>query len=891
MLFRLLCLLAAFPLAEAGARTVVANYANDFNPSGAPAAGWNYLWNAPAGWAVGTTGDQASGFIGSPLDYRAMVLFGSSYYADGDSTGGNNAPSGFLRLSATGGHPGPAAGVTNKRARYAIAAFTVATGGHYAIEESSISLSNAGSDGVEVLVLPGKSEAVFRTMASPAAAASFDTEIGYLDAGQTIYVAFGPGTTASNDAFLMNFSVVRYERLSFRDQLFNGIASGTSTITILPGRYYANPTSAYATVSNFNPPNHVTIAASGVELISQSPNQSLAFVNCSNITVQGLRIDYNPQLYRQGTVESVSSNTFRLRLHEGYPQTLTPAATSGIIYEPASLRMKQLTDTFYPTAVTQVEPGLYTITTASPLANLTAGDYASLTEPINIPHAIYLEGCRDMRLEDIEIHGSPSFGLLSRGALRVELENVSVKPGSTPLRAAVPRLLSSNADGLHFKHSIGGIRVNNCRLAYNGDDSIVLTSSYHPIIGKTRADVITVSTKARQEVPAAGDSLYLYNPETGTRESATIQSVVKVANMTEEEIRALIALIFPRVRLTDSTFEQAYILTLDTPVTAPVGGWVADRGGDSSGFEVSNCTVENTRARGILIKASNGAVRNNFISNTLLAGIQLRPEAEIWMEGDFAHNVTIQKNELRRCAIGRSNANAPLNVTSEKFENWTPGSGHSNLTIIGNTFFDSPGASIYVQYADDVKIRSNRFTTTHNVLGQSPRFASVIQLQNVNNVEILGLNTAMAINQTNANMNALIGSGAKVTGLSINAGILVSSDQDLLPDVWETRYFGSATGADADSDPDGDGRTSYLEYLTGLNPLQRDEIFVILDSGSQPMLRWMPMSNRFITIYSTESLGSPFTILAENIPAELGAYGVPPVPVGGSVFYKLGITD
>ncbi|WP_170157263.1 right-handed parallel beta-helix repeat-containing protein [Roseimicrobium gellanilyticum] len=51
------------------------------------------------------------------------------------------------------------------------------------------------------------------------------------------------------------------------------------------------------------------------------------------------------------------------------------------------------------------------------------------------------------------------------------------------------------------------------------------------------------------------------------------------------------------------------------------------------------------------------------------------------------------------------------------------------------------------------------------------------------------------------------------------------SDSDLLPDWWEQKYFGSTTAGDPESNPDGDGNVTGLEYLYGTNPL-------VADSGS-----------------------------------------------------------
>ncbi|NDV61554.1 right-handed parallel beta-helix repeat-containing protein [Puniceicoccales bacterium CK1056] len=890
MMYRILTFIVSIAAAELGAQTVVASYGSDFNTTGAPTAGWSYLWNAPDGWGIGVTGDQASGFIGAPASYVPLILASPSYTADGDLVGGNNPPSGFMRLSSGGGHPGVSVGGSNMRDRYAIAAYTVPSSGHYAIANSFITMSNSSSNGVEVLVFPGISEAVLRHVSDPFSTTSFDTEIGYLDAGQTIYVAFGPNGSATSDSFSMDFDIVRTDRLSFRDQFLNGLASGADVITITPGRYYANPSSTYVYRGNFNPPTPVTVIADGVELINQSDNRTISLVNCNNLTLRGLSIDYDPQLYRQGTVESrnYSTGTFELRLHEGYPQTLSTTATSGITYEPSNLTMKQMTNTIYPNGnVTEIEPGLYQVN--ANFSNMDVGDFVSLTVSAGIPHGIYLENCTGVRLEDIEIHGAPAFAVLSVNGFQISLENVQITPGATPLRASIPRLLSSNADGLHFKHSYGEININNSHTAYTGDDGIILTTAYAPILEKNAANAITVATKSSSETVEVGDELYIYDPVAGTRESAIIQTVSPVA-MSETAIRAEISILFPDANLTNSTFEQAFLLTLDTNVTTGTGGIVANRSGDSSGSVISNCTIDNTRARGILIKASNVVVRNNSVYNSFLPGIQVRPDAFYWMEGDFAHNVIIEDNELTRCSIARSNGYTPIYVSARGFNNWTPGTGHSNLTIRRNKITTPASGGILIEYADDVKLRSNTTTNSHNFTSASPFYDSVIRLERVNNVSIYGVNLVSGINEANANMSALIDTGPQVTNLNVVAGLLLDQDTDQLPDDWEIDNFGFTSVVDANDDTDGDGLTEAEEFIAVLNPLQQDFFQAKIGMSGGLHLNWTPKANRFVTVYQNETLDTSFSILEQDIPAEDGTFDLPPL-VEGSIFYRIAITE
>ena len=57
-------------------------------------------------------------------------------------------------------------------------------------------------------------------------------------------------------------------------------------------------------------------------------------------------------------------------------------------------------------------------------------------------------------------------------------------------------------------------------------------------------------------------------------------------------------------------------------------------------------SIGSTRARGMLIKASDGVIEGNFVEKSNYDGISLYPEYE-WLEGGCARNVVIRNNKLR----------------------------------------------------------------------------------------------------------------------------------------------------------------------------------------------------------------------------------------------------
>jgi len=70
------------------------------------------------------------------------------------------------------------------------------------------------------------------------------------------------------------------------------------------------------------------------------------------------------------------------------------------------------------------------------------------------------------------------------------------------------------------------------------------------------------------------------------------------------------------------------------------------------------------------------------------------------------------------------------------------------------------------------------------------------------------------------NAGAMVGNASLVTITdSPIAGNGQDSDDDDLPDWWETQFFGDLESTSGGSDSDGDGLTDYYEFLAGLNPL------------------------------------------------------------------------
>lgn len=171
---------------------VVADYVDQYaTPS--PAFGWQYLWN------------QSAEF-GTPSGYSAMVQDAWRYRP---ATAAE-----FPYLGATFTHPGSGIDEADSGGidRYAIAAYTVSEAGHYEITDSLITRDGANGDGLEVSIHVNDQPVTQLLSLSPASTGNFDTALGNLSVGDTIYVGVGPdgpgaGSGKGADGASFDFSI------------------------------------------------------------------------------------------------------------------------------------------------------------------------------------------------------------------------------------------------------------------------------------------------------------------------------------------------------------------------------------------------------------------------------------------------------------------------------------------------------------------------------------------------------------------------------------------------------------------------------------------------------------------------------------------------------------
>ncbi|MFA5688067.1 MAG: right-handed parallel beta-helix repeat-containing protein [Kiritimatiellales bacterium] len=680
---------------------------------------------------------------------------GLQLLSDAVSAGGSTLPLGFivkdetvcveaepvLAASAFSLDKAAAKTIKNETGRQLGAGETVlhqvAESGFYGLVNAKISAPSSGAALPEIQVFVGDQAPVLRRQIN--GATEFDTEIGWLGSGDRICIELSGAGNFSAD-----YDIVYLESPDIRTQVDNGCSAGKSSIRIHPGRYYAggyHPAEIYLTNRS-----DIDINAHGVRMVIRNVQRRVLQVeSSSNITLRGLISDYDPLLFSQGTILDVAANGswIDMAVHTGYPAPNWPDADRLMVHHSDSLMRKKFSRDLRLSGIVKQSDSTYRLITTTRHTDhgWSAGDYVS-TPNQAMGYTVWIKDSAGIVLQDVTLHCARGWSICEYMSTGCAYERVNLIPGPRPLLAEVARLRSAHSDGIHSKFGDVGPRIENCRFIGLGDDAIAIHGGFGVVLKKTSGKTLDIS--AQDEIFHPGDTVRVYNDTTGTFVERKIVAVGDSA-VPLQDVQTLLAEKYPRYSFR-GLYKVVMTVTLDKAVDAEPGELMSNRNRNGSGFVARNNEICNTRARGIIIKASDGVIEGNTISHCALPGILLAAEADNFMEADMVSNVIVSSNVLNSvnegCHASDRLIHAGAITVSFSGKNVI---GHFNLQINDNEFVNVGGVNININNAGNVSINRNRFINSHGYKD--------------NAAEKLGVNNGSFIHVDNA-MDVTLGSGA-----------------------------------------------------------------------------------------------------------------------------------
>ncbi|MDF2192700.1 hypothetical protein [Paraflavitalea sp. CAU 1676] len=452
--------------------------------------------------------------------------------------------------------------------------------------------------------------------------------------------------------------------------------AGSSVINIPAGTYLLNnmTNGAY----QFQNLSNVEIRGNNSTIICNSQELAFRFLNCTNITIKELTIDYDPLCFTQGVIvaKAPSNLWFEVEIDTGY--AVDNVRHSRVqFYDPATRQLKRNSITtgegHYTSFARIGTTRKFRLTkNAAWVAFEKVGDLVVLdvvSTKANPPaHCLMLEKCTNATVQDVSIYGSNSFSFFERDCRSSHYNRCKVGRGSMP--AGIPaRLRSGNADGIHSSLASVGPLIENCEVKHNGDDCIVIVGRSFPVC---RIDTVakTMHVLSREGLPVfyTGDTLQ-HVVYAGTK--AGMMKITAIASFTPTSAdRDTITALYPEL-LFKTSYTRGTILTVDTLPAMGLGDLVYNESHTGKGFLIRNNKVGYNRSRGILIKSSHGVVQDNEITGTQMNGILVAPEIT-WMGGGFADNVEIKYNKLFECMFEKTNQGMPPGALSVWYVNGVP---------------------------------------------------------------------------------------------------------------------------------------------------------------------------------------------------------------------------
>lgn len=444
------------------------------------------------------------------------------------------------------------------------------------------------------------------------------------------------------------------------------------------------------------------IWATGVLLIKTKVGEALTVSRCKNLKIIGLKFDYDPIPFTQGTIVAVSSDGLQVdfEIHAGYPPlTADMLGTSARHYFDAETRLwKEGINHFTRPKIELLGEKKGRALFDRPQTGVKPGDYLTFDRrKLDKSPCISIRNCPGkVEFEDVTIYAAGGLAIVGRYCEdQVVFRRVKIERGPRPIGATEDRLLSTDADAINFAYCRKGPLLENCDFSFMGDDSLNMHGIALVVLRVVSPTCVLVSRGDGPEDFAkhvrTGDRIDILMPKTfeklGQAACESFKTMTDSGNIRSEEVAAYFE-DFKNSKVPPTVFQ----INFKEPVSyIKTGQWLEFPELNCPGFIVRNSTFHDHRARGLRIMASHGLVEGNRFERIGSAAIQIGPEWQYWREAGWVKDVQVRNNKFKDIGIGGDFTSARC---------YTPGV----ISIVSRTDAQSPP---YPREQEDIVIEGN----------------------------------------------------------------------------------------------------------------------------------------------------------------------------------------
>ena len=324
--------------------------------------------------------------------------------------------------------------------------------------------------------------------------------------------------------------------------------------------------------------------------------------------------------------------------------------------------------------------------------------------------AIRIANSDDISIENISIYSAGGMGVVAEGSSNITLNHVKVEPAP-----GKGRFLSTSADATHFVNCRGLIKMNNSTFSNMLDDATNVHGIFLTILDVLGPKKVGVEVGHYQQMGfdfgIPGDEIAFI---VGSK-SYTPLFKAKLVGM--EKIN-----------------KRYFILDFDRNLNMIEGKeYSIENLSAYPKVEITNCSILNNRARGLLISTPKSTLIENNYFNTMMSAILMSSEMSHWHESGAAGNVIIRNNKFGDCCYGGNSTPVIYIHTSSK----SPEYIFHNILIENNEFHTFDSAILHANKVSGLIFRRNTVTTSDTYKPLRPDQPS-INIEESVGVEVAG---------------------------------------------------------------------------------------------------------------------------------------------------------
>ncbi|MGG1515525.1 LamG-like jellyroll fold domain-containing protein [Paenibacillus oryzisoli] len=476
------------------------------------------------------------------------------------------------------------------------------------------------------------------------------------------------------------------------------ITQGDSSVVIPSGTYRLGNTISIQNANN------LTIFANDVNIVMTNLITAFQVTNSTNLTVQGLSVNYDPLPFTQGKVIATDPTTksIDVQLDAGYPRGKYSRIE---VYDPKTRFQKSRVPHYWDSTAVITGDVSHVTNVGSDIA---IGDLVTLSSG-TVP-GISVGDSSGVTWKNVTLYTAPGSGYTDGGGQGgTHLDGFRIVRGPVPPGAEDPPLLTTVWDGIGIQNFAVGPIIENSTIENTGDDSFSIQSPGPIAVLKTDGNVIYIATNK-----ALKTNMLLRQFNDGPEATALSSTLVKFDDVgIDNSLQAKITAAAGTNGLWDIGQLPVYRVQLDQTSPFQAGIFLFRPERMANGFIFRNNQITSPY-RGMLLKANGGTIENNIFRGSNKA-IVISPEGLSDSDAGVSNDVIIQNNQIINTGDHYFNAaDEQAGAIVLTASNVKSDLAFSNITIENNTFDGVSGLNLNISDARNVTVQDNSFLNTHN---------------------------------------------------------------------------------------------------------------------------------------------------------------------------------